>query len=1028
MSLLLIAALSGLVTELRVSDGTGFFQLPDTVWAMPGCRAVLGADTLAAAPGARGSRTGILVDPPPAAGDTVVLVYTTAALSIPSTARVSIPPDGGRVVVEGSLPVPSPPASGLVISGVKRLGVSVGQGGGLDQGTRLSISGTVASGIEVEGTLSDENLPLGASSSEQVSQLDMVALSITGRDWRADFGDMTWERAGDGLLSWDRDVMGIRASAGPGGLLAEGGAAISGNSGGSASFQTEEGLQGPYSLAGGDEIAPGTERVWLDGAEMTRGASRDYTIDYLAGTITFSPSRLIRRGQRVEATFQTRGDGYRKNLYTASSGWGSDGASILLTGFSEADDRGSPLGFTLSDEAEDLLRSIGEEPDSAWTDGAAWVGPGEGSYSVDSLGRFVYEGPGQGEWRVVFSRPPDEAGDYVYDSSLGGFAWVGEDLGTHLPRQYLEIPSSLEVGGALLAAGGADLSFDGAVALSRRVGNTFNPDVTTRAGSAFRGLLGAGSADGLHGTLGLLAASGGFEPAGTWLPDSTLSGWGLPGGTDSRDAIVQVTAGLASVSLLGGVLLAEGGGRTLRLSGSASPAAGSFDAGLRASAIARRGTPGFADGSRVRGGMDVHLSRGSLRPFAGVEADSEEWADSVSGERGEVTGGLEIGSDSWLTVLSGSLERDWRSGGGLPWRTWRLRGETEGPVARGRLRASLEHSVSDWEYGSTLADAVSADYSVSGGGSWLNATYRGSGVLSGDMEVHYRYVGEGEGSYSWDPSTGEYYPDPDGDWEVYYTPGEGGDPVLEAALETEFVIGGSGGLSLEGAAGLEARGGGRLETFLLAGAFGEGPGGYLLELSPVLRQDALLSLLRLRGRVSNDRTSYSGAGVREESARRLELTGRLDWSAVFRTAWEAGVWRELEELYTDRDRRGFRAGVDPSLEVAPGLEPGLLLAAENRTETVGGLDETMYEAAPHLSWVRSGWSAYASFSAGLIPGSGELPSWFFEGSDRGLSIRAQGRIGRYLQSGLAISLTGYARRPAGSEWVRRIGLEGSVSF
>jgi hypothetical protein len=149
---------------------------------------------------------------------------------------------------------------------------------------------------------------------------------------------------------------------------------------------------------------------------------------------------------------------------------------------------------------------------------------------------------------------------------------------------------------------------------------------------------------------------------------------------------------------------------------------------------------------------------------------------------------------------------------------------------------------------------------------------------------------------------------------------------------------------------------------------------------------------------------------------------------VFRTAWEAGVWRELEELYTDRDRRGIRAGVDPVLEAAPGLEPGLLLAVENRTETVGGLDETMYEAAPHLSWMRSGWSAYASFSAGYIPGSGELPSWFFDGSDRGLSIRAQGRIGRYLQSGLAISLTGYARRPAGSEWVRRIGLEGSVSF
>ena len=74
MSLLLFLC-TALATDIRTSDGTGFFELPDSVWADPArCLAVSGGDSLTASPGAWGSRTGLIVTPAPAAGDTGILV------------------------------------------------------------------------------------------------------------------------------------------------------------------------------------------------------------------------------------------------------------------------------------------------------------------------------------------------------------------------------------------------------------------------------------------------------------------------------------------------------------------------------------------------------------------------------------------------------------------------------------------------------------------------------------------------------------------------------------------------------------------------------------------------------------------------------------------------------------------------------------------------------------------------------------------------------------------------------------------
>ena len=72
-----------------------------------------------------------------------------------------------------------------------------------------------------------------------------------------------------------------------------------------------DGVQGPYRLAGKNNerfiiVIPGSEQVFVDGIQMTRGETNDYVIDYATGEITFTSNRLIREDNRVSIEFQYR--------------------------------------------------------------------------------------------------------------------------------------------------------------------------------------------------------------------------------------------------------------------------------------------------------------------------------------------------------------------------------------------------------------------------------------------------------------------------------------------------------------------------------------------------------------------------------------------------------------------------------------------------------------------------------------------------------------------------------------------------
>ncbi|MCK4806555.1 MAG: hypothetical protein KAT09_02865, partial [Candidatus Aegiribacteria sp.] len=197
------------------SDGLVFFEIPDSLWIAPGSlTATADGDTLNAVPGTSGVRTGIIFDPPPPAGSTVVLEFEVLLLTIPSSTSLDVGFVEKRMFEQLRRYTADPfQEHGLYISGSKRIGFSVGDGGGLDQGTRISVEGTAAPGITVSGSITDRNLTAGPTSSELVSQLDRIFFIVDGGSWQARLGDMDWISGNGetGPLSWRREVSGVDA-------------------------------------------------------------------------------------------------------------------------------------------------------------------------------------------------------------------------------------------------------------------------------------------------------------------------------------------------------------------------------------------------------------------------------------------------------------------------------------------------------------------------------------------------------------------------------------------------------------------------------------------------------------------------------------------------------------------------------------------------------------------------------------------------------------------------------------------------
>ena len=647
-----------------------------------------------------------VIHPGGAPEDTLVFEYpvigSPALLSLRAPSLLGSEVDSASVTpVVASAPVsmaaPAPaPASGsqasLLFSGSKSLAVEMGRGrdASLHQTLDLTVRGRVAGDVELQGTLSDQELPFEPDgTTRELQDLDRLFLSVRAPQGEVTMGDFRLDQSPGEFARVSRQLQGVRGQAKIAASTWDVAAASAKGQRGSIETKGEEGKQGPYDLVARvtGEIPPGvvagSETVWLDGVKMKRGADQDYTIDYGQGQVTFTTRHPITAESRLAFDFEQASTNFRRSLYAGfTQGQIASSGRWYATYLKDGDDPKSPIDASLTPENLTELRSLGDS--AATSTGARYVGAGNGEYAWDQSDianpHWVHLGAGRGDYLVEFVSVGTGQGAYADTTGTGGdhfYNYMGRNLGTYQPGRSLPSPAVqrlVDVGGSAKLLGALSLEAEGArSALDKNALSSL--DDGDNAGNAMRVGLGLEprnlSAFG-HG-LGQLRASAAFRSRDSRFtsldrmdPVFENDRWNQAAGSlgETRGEFQVQYDPVTSLSIRG-----EGGRRALDQGSRSTRRAlaadwrGFFTSSLRWEGSRNRSSLG--DGSRERLGFDLTRPRGFLMPMAHFvdERILHQEGDSIPERRSrEWTTGLTLAPATRVTLRASYGERVDRRG------------------------------------------------------------------------------------------------------------------------------------------------------------------------------------------------------------------------------------------------------------------------------------------------------------------------------------------------------------------------------
>jgi hypothetical protein len=348
----------------------------------------------------------------------------------------------------------------LQVSGSKTVQVSSGSRREMtvDQNLRLTIIGQLTHDISVRAFLSDDNLPVvPEGNTEELRDIDKVLVEMQASNWQATLGDFVAGRRGTTFGNYRRKLQGFSLQAHPGALRAE---ILAGSPRGlyrTLQVRGQESNQGPYYLGGNASegnlfIIAGSERVTLDGQLLVRGADRDYVIDYVTGTVTFTYRRLITAESTIVIEFEEGEGPYGRTVLGGGAGAEFNLPMVDLPGhfharvIREKDDPARLRTGELGEEDEQILADAGDDPLLATADGVTPTAAGEGLYDQGLDGtKIIYVfNPAGGDFDLTLFYAGPGLGDYDLEqlSATGRkvFAHKGDGQGSYLIGRPLPMP------------------------------------------------------------------------------------------------------------------------------------------------------------------------------------------------------------------------------------------------------------------------------------------------------------------------------------------------------------------------------------------------------------------------------------------------------------------------------------------------------------------------------------------------------------------------------------------------------------
>lgn len=335
----------------------------------------------------------------------------------------------------------------------------------LESGLRLELSGKVTDDVNLLATLTDRSTPIQPDGTTQtLREFDRVYIRLQSDNTLTELGDIDIRLTESAFGVIDRRVQG---GAGYGNTPFgeySGGLSVTRGQFRSMRFNGLESVQGPYRLTGNQNeafiiVLAGSERVFINGVRVQRGAENDYIIDYSLGEITFTTNRLITSDSRITVEYQYLSQGFTRTLVTARGEEDqlmNGRLSLSATYIREADNANPNTQLFLSQADINLLRQLGDSVDDSFISGADSVGFRSDADFIlysreDTLVNgetyqiFVHRpGDPSGVYRVRFTNFGEGNGSY---KRIGGtvngilYEWMGPGMGEYEPQIRLEAPT-----------------------------------------------------------------------------------------------------------------------------------------------------------------------------------------------------------------------------------------------------------------------------------------------------------------------------------------------------------------------------------------------------------------------------------------------------------------------------------------------------------------------------------------------------------------------------------------------------------
>jgi hypothetical protein len=267
------------------------------------------------------------------------------------------------------------PFDGLNTSGSITRGATIGnnQNTTLNSNLDLQITGKISEKVSLRASIQDSNIPLqDGGYSQKLDQFDNIFMELFSEDWNIRAGDVFLENKKSQFLNFNKKVQGLSTSFDFGTennstsiftsvALVKGQYAKS-------NFIGQEGNQGPYKLKGQNGelyvlVISGSERVYVNGILLKRGENNDYTIDYNAGEIIFTPLYAITSEMRITIEYQYSDRNYTRFVTYAGATHESKKWSFSGYLYSESDLKNQPLQQNLSEEQAQILVNAGNNKD-----------------------------------------------------------------------------------------------------------------------------------------------------------------------------------------------------------------------------------------------------------------------------------------------------------------------------------------------------------------------------------------------------------------------------------------------------------------------------------------------------------------------------------------------------------------------------------------------------------------------------------------------------------------------------------------